>query len=460
MIKLKYRSEIVTKELDFSVTDDAQDSEVIMMGNEVGKSPIIWINGVLIESENIKKLKLINSNIFPEIEIEFSDPTATLMSDKYPLDNTIVSLFKKATSDGLMDIKMDFKIIDFNTNNGVSSGQLTYNLKGKLNINDMFLFKFEIFNGTSFDVLSKLTKSMDLGLATNITNTDDNMKWINDGNQKQEFFRNVLEYSYIDDSTFLMGYIDFFYNFNFIDINKQISSDISTQVNVNDSTQLGVGVENEPEPLPLILTNDDNKKTTNLFINKYTIINETTKINLNGQRKAIRYYDVKTDIFHSNKIDSLKSDTGNEIILCGNDEDEDGNYLWENSISGGDYSKQSENVHPNYVYAKEQNLFNMDYLQKLKIAIKMEKINYSLYRFQKVILELFNFAKLDDDEKDGKKSGQVGEHDSKLIQRLSGEWIIIGINFSFSTADGNTQEVTLVKRDLTKEYNFPYRKKK
>ena len=67
------------------------------------------------------------------------------------------------------------------------------------------------------------------------------------------------------------------------------------------------------------------------------------------------------------------------------------------------------------------------------------------------------------DSKDADKSKEkmegVGQHDDKIIHKLSGEWLITSINMVFSKDDGVIQELTLVKRELTKEYTFPRRPK-
>ena len=89
----------------------------------------------------------------------------------------------------------------------------------------------------------------------------------------------------------------------------------------------------------------------------------------------------------------------------------------------------------------------------------MGKPNYALYRFQKILIELYNFGKIEDEEEMDSQQDGTGQnqYDSKIIHRLSGEWLITAINLTFSRESGNIQEITLVKRELTEEYNFPRR---
>lgn len=46
------------------------------------------------------------------------------------------------------------------------------------------------------------------------------------------------------------------------------------------------------------------------------------------------------------------------------------------------------------------------------------------------------------------------QFENKIIHKLSGEWLITGINFIFDRNSGNYQEVTLIKRELTDKIYF------
>ena len=47
---------------------------------------------------------------------------------------------------------------------------------------------------------------------------------------------------------------------------------------------------------------------------------------------------------------------------------------------------------------------------------------------------------------------KAGERNWKINNRLSGEWLITGINYTFDNGKGNVQEITLVKRELGTQY--------
>ena len=112
-----------------------------------------------------------------------------------------------------------------------------------------------------------------------------------------------------------------------------------------------------------------------------------------------------------------------------------------------------DNVHKNYLYAEYSNIQNLVFLQKLKMTIQLNKPNFNLYRFQKVNVELFNLGKPDTTETKPDDPSK-DNYENKIINKLSGEWLITSINYTFSNKEGNTQEVTLIKRELTKKYEF------
>lgn len=462
MIEIKYRATIETIPLEYDYDENVSDTDADYQKDEIGKYPLIYIDGVQVENQNIKELIISNNLMFPTLEMTFSDPTSKLIMDKYPVDDTILSVYKRSTSDGLMDIKMDFKITNYTMINGVSGDKITLKLKAILNIDPLYLYNSESYKDTSYNVLDKLSKEMKLGFASNIDGTNDEMVWINPGELRQSFINDIIKNSYIDDTTFLYGYVDFYYNFNYVDINKQLNSDISTQMTINDTERIGDEFENEP--LPLILTNNKDSIETTMYIDKYTINQDSTEINIDsGYRYEYNGYNKSDDHFKTYFIDSITDSGSNGLILKGNPFTTNG-ILYEQSISSEWMGKfDTTNVHENYLHTELQNNNNLKFLQKLKMTIRMGKPNYSLYRFQKVLVELYNFGKMENEEESNSKPiepGEQGEYDSKIIHYLSGEWLITAINFIFTSKNSNVQEITLVKRELTEVYDFPRRIKK
>jgi len=459
MINIKYRATIETKEITYDYSKDIANNAEEVKADNIGKFPMMYINGIQIDSKHIQKMIISNNKFLPNIYIEFVDTSQQLIMDKFPVDESIVSIFKKSTSSGVMDLKMDFKILNFKIINGVSGTSVTFKLYGILNADPLYLFHFEAYKDTTYNVLDKLSNDMKFGFVSNISNTNDEQSWINPGDFRLNFLKDIVSHSYIDDTTFLFGYIDFYYNFNYVDINKQLKSDISEQMNVG--TQKELNKDCDDNVTPLILTNIDDANSTNMFIDKYTVFQDSTEINIeNGYRYRYSGYDKTEDHFKRYFLDSITdSDTG--IVLKGNPYTTDG-ILYEESISEKWMGKfDTYNVHTNFLQSELYNENNLNFLQKLKIVIKLKKPNFTLYRFQKLLLELYNLKKFDTLEESNKQKDDISSidyYDSKIIHALSGEWLITAINYKFENG-ANEQEITLVKRELTETYNFPRRKK-
>ena len=50
----------------------------------------------------------------------------------------------------------------------------------------------------------------------------------------------------------------------------------------------------------------------------------------------------------------------------------------------------TDNVHKNYSLAKYTNKFNLDTLEKMKMVITLNKLNFSIKRFQNIKIEIYN----------------------------------------------------------------------
>ena len=55
------------------------------------------------------------------------------------------------------------------------------------------------------------------------------MTWINPKYKPYDFMGDVIDYSYISDESFIVGYIDHYYNFCFIDVQKELLRNIENE---------------------------------------------------------------------------------------------------------------------------------------------------------------------------------------------------------------------------------------
>ena len=450
MINVIQRPKIKVKPIEIVYNEKATDEALDFNVENLGRLPLLYFNNLPMDINDIDYFKLSNDEFFPHFEMVFKDSSNKLKEDIYPLDNSILSIFIKANSEYLMPVRMDFKITEFRTikySRG-ETNKIRLKASGSLDVNSLYKMEFKAYKGSSYDVLKTVATDNNLGFATNINKTNDEMSWINPAQYTFSFIKELTKKSYKDDSSFMWSYIDFYYNLCFIDIEGQLAEDISNQ---QQALNYGDYVKGKEEITPLKLTNHPDFNTTNMYIDKYNIINETTKINLKlGYKHYVRWYDKTDTTFNTIILDTISTEgaEGNQIIMKGQPNKD---YELINTIANGEYMGKldEDNVHKNFIYSQKQNSNNLDFLQKIRMNITLSNPNFNLVRFQKVKVELYEMS---DIFKESKSTGNIYDKD-KINQRLSGEWLVTAINYRFSIKEGNVQEVTLVKRELTAIYN-------
>jgi hypothetical protein len=288
MIKVLERPSIILKEISVDYQDTVQNNLADEYAGDMGRYPYLQIGSLVIQTTDTSKIILYNDQFLPKIEVYFKDPTFKLIDPLFPIDDEIISLFIQSTSELLMPVRMDFKITEFNVSK--TDNDINYILTGLLNVDYLYFQNFYTNPNNSFNVLRDIAKKAKLGFATNIDNTNDFMVWINVADTNLEFIQKVVNYSYRSDESFMLAYIDFYYNLNYVDIETSLNEDISGMSGVFTSV---LSKDQNDEPITgLFLTDHPDKSSTNQFIQKYSVINESTKINLDiGYKKYVTYYD-------------------------------------------------------------------------------------------------------------------------------------------------------------------------
>lgn len=401
------------------------------VASNLGNFPFVYYGSYQIEVQNILSFSIYYINSFPHLSMTFYD-TLNLMKDKgMPLDDTKIKVFINPRSSQLKEILLQFKITSFS----VSGAK--YEIEGVLDANLLHVVQYKSYSqSTSHKVLQQVAKDVGLGFNTNIDDTNDKMTWINPGYHVADFIEEVVSSSYKDDNSFLSSFVDFYYNLNFVDINKELVRDISNDLTVtdvslfkaadNDSTEQGSVVR-------LILTNDEAYRESNLYFSSYEIMNNSTGLSLkSGYKNIMKYYDVDNKDFLVFDIQSITSQNNDSIILKGAPQDEEFYNLNTNVYYLG--KLDPDNAFVNYNFTKIQNEKNLFELQKISMEIIMGNPNLSLYKYQKVSVFVSN------------QSNMVTA--DLQNQRLSGEWLIMDIRYNLFKGKFN-QIITLVKRELS-----------
>ena len=398
------------------------------VASTLGNFPFVFYGSYQIEVSDMSYFCLYYQGSLPCLKMSFYD-TLNLMKDKaMPLDDSKIKVFLNPRSEQLKEILIQFKITSFHVS------ERKYTLEGVLDVNLLHVIKYKSYsNMTSSKVLQDIAKQCGLGFNTNIDDTNDSMTWIQSGDSTLDFMEEVVESSYKSDNSFMSCFIDYYYNFNFVDLAKELDRNIDNDLSVTDRSLSEVSnTENKESLTNLILTNDESFRETNLFFDGYKIINNSTGVSIeSGYTNIINYYDTENKELLVFNIDSITSKGTKTIILKGSPQDEEFFKLNKNVHYLGTFDM--DNNHKNYQYSLVQNEKNIFDLEKMGLEINMRTPNYSIYKYQKIKVFLSN-------QTSTPATGIKNE-------RLSGDWLIIDIKYTLSQ-NAFSQTVRLIKREL------------
>lgn len=445
--KIFFRSDIELKKISIEYNKEQKDVKVENFASDIGSNVFLYMHnkntdkgGLIIENSYIIKMKLHNNSFLPVLELTFKDPLGVVGNKLHPDDDSIISFYKKPNTDVLMPVRLDFIISNFRIiNERKDKNDKIYSLIGHLSFNN--LTENIAYKGTSFSVLQKISKKGLLGFASNINNTNDEMVWINPGDYISEFIPDIVKYSYLNDSSFLISFVDLYYNLNFIDVEKQLKEDTLDQRNIFSMKEL-LKDNLKEKATRLLLTNHPNMRGSNLFIQSYIIDNNAREVNRNiGYESKVYFYDKTTNSTEIKTIDTIIEQKQNKINLRSLDPEE-------NSRKYNMGKQDQDNVHDNFLLSKKQNYNNIEFLQVIKMNIILQSFNMNLYRMQHVEVIIYELETLINSMKtDTNKTDSY-----RINDKLTGSWLITGISYIY---DGNnmSQEITLVKKNINVEYD-------
>jgi hypothetical protein len=409
------------------------------------------IKGTNIDVREIVYVKLHNSKFLPEIELLCDDSKGILFNDIYPFDhNTDLSIFVKSDTEPTKDqsvfpIRMDFRVTEYET---MTVGDtLRYLIKGILDVDDLHFTRWlSIKNKTSYNALKDMSLELKLGFASNVRASNDKMTWLSAGDSYLNFIKEITTQAFISEESFIWTFIDFQYNLNYIDLQSELNDIVKRKVPVRNRL-----LKDEEEKLTnLYLTNNKALSGTNRYISRFNIINQSFKVNLeNFYRVKVTWYDKDINTIFKPCLKTLENDGGklekNEGSLQQLIDKKTAVYL----ENGNDYFMGKidiDNVHKNFALAKELNKFNLYNLEKMKLIVTLNVVNFTIKRFQNIKIEIYN--RNDMFSKDANEKSPP----ENINTVLSGYWCVTGINYLYRKVGGVEQEITLMRRDLSIDY--------
>ena len=421
-------------ELDMQA-ESLQNKKII--ASTLGYTPLIFYNGADIKATDVSSFRLYHEGMLPKIDCVISDTYGIFKKTGIPGDDTKISIFINSKSRILASIRMDFKVLEFAE---ISPGK--YRVSAIVDIPKMYVRKYINFAGkTSLEALQDLARYLGLGFCTNITNTNDKQNWINIGTNQREFINNITQYSYISDTSFQVCYVDYYYNLCFVDISREFERDVNEDVGVScvgfDSVTGGDKSDDKIESL--VLTNERNLSLSSGFIDKYKVTNNSTTVSLKkAYRNDVKYLDIQKKEILYFTVDSQTGDPSKSLVLKASSGDDE--FFKENikSTYGGKLDTNTDgsgNAHANSSYTVVNNMRNLTDFAKINALMYLPNCNLNLYPYRKVKVHIMNPKQTPDD-------------DSLISARLTGDWLISGIEFSLSQGKFR-QVLTCLKRELS-----------
>lgn len=408
-------------------------------------TPLVYINDFLIPQTNITNFCLDYSSFLPQVMVEFVDMTNELLSTNIPKPGSYIKVYIGAYDDiHYRPIRQDFIITNISKTNKTGGdyqnlrNPLKYKITGTLNVPLGFKRgSWSSGNQTACKVISHISQMMGLGFATNFEKDDDKdykneinmMKWQNDQNKSYfDFIKHVTKHACHSPYTFFTSFIDQYYYLNFVECRRLLSHGgklentkqiIYSSIKSNMREKNKSVDENEKKEDFYFISNSEEYKGWTNYIEEYYELNDGYSVMSDGYSKYVgcssnwwkELWNKNNIKIHIRPIDNLYRDR-NGIIKPLPYKIKKDTYIPLNLIetTNNDYRQQLnsytnptsanslvdfdgekiDNVHKLYYYAQVQNDFQMKFLKKCGISVRLQNYNPSITKYSRIWVEIYD----------------------------------------------------------------------
>ena len=385
-------------ELSFNDTDEGTNQKYkergIKLQKRVGNQfPLVRINDYIISEDELLKLVIDTTKFLPTIFLIIEiGKVSTFLSRAFPKDGDRINVFIRSRDDIFKPIRNDYLITSVSTTKSLNEqGEgMRITIQGELFIPKIMDEIIISKTGTSLEVLQELASDLQLGFATNETQTNDKQTWICANDNYINFIKHIADSSWKDENSFFQVFIDIYYNLNFINVNNQFSNSteidealidllISDDSIVDNEIKMSIGKK--------VFTNINDRRGTNMFIKRYKIVNNSSRIAKKfGYKMHCEFFEhnslKKWDIYSEPLI--VEGAEKDNILLKG----KPGENYYKTQIKkrwmGIQYSLPEHNVHEKYLYSRIHNLMNLKELEKMQVHIEVPRANFNVYRGERI----------------------------------------------------------------------------
>jgi len=390
--------------------------------------PLVRINDYVLNENEIEYLNIDCGGFLPKLNLVCTFSNQEFIATNMPKDGDIISVSIRNKSDLLKEIRNDYVITSASSHDNIDTkgpNRITFN--GELFVPGLKSKKYNYsFVGTTMEVIQETANILGLGFCTNEDNTIDKQIWMCANDMLYNFIQDITDRSWSNEESFYESWIDIYYCLNFINLNKQL-------ISAEDSIDMGVVLNNlnmeqtwgdeavkqsNVNPLPKMLSNIENIKTSSAYISKWAPINKSTAITFEYGTKFVcqffehnqkiynnpdlqNYWEIDIDpIYDKEKVNShilLRGRPVQDVSTSGDDPKRahyDFTDIYQSSSWLGvqytlsnpddDLHNWDGNQHPNFIRAKVHNLMNLKELDKLNLEVTVIGTNTNFIRGDKV----------------------------------------------------------------------------
>jgi len=448
-------------------SDDSENKTTFKPSKFLGRIiPYCKINNMEFSISEIMYFDLDVNGFLPTLRIRIKDRSTQFISNHFPKDGDVIQFIIRSGSDkSYKDIRIDFDILSCEPGLTKSATASTFFITGQMKIPDLLTEFCETFGEkSSFDTLLDISQKLELGFASNETDTDDIMKWINPFDTRLKWIKDITANSYKDDDSFFYSYIDPFYYLTFININKIFSteedSDDAESFTINPVD--GIEEDREAELTKQFFTNHHQFGGSSKFVSGLRPFNNSGKIFLsNGYKRFAQWVDLEDSSFNSEFVDPLVTKgTENDIHLkgrlIGEEKKSEGfnDRFYKYKYLGKQVNVDNQ-MHDNYHYSNVLNYQNNDEIFKMGLIFDIDIPDLSIYKYQRIPIFIYNYdttgktvtENREDDKSDDKSKVEGGTGAPTLDKFLSGFYVVYGINYIYENGKMK-QRINTIRREF------------
>lgn len=471
VIRSYFRPTIELEELsepDGTHGTDGDEPAGKMVQDDVGKTyPLLKANGTYFQPSDILSFELDTTGFIPTFSAKVQAGTQTFASLDAPVDGDIAQVFLKASSEVIKPIRIDFLITNIRTTKTSQEDMTgaTMVIEGKMNIPHIYDEVSQAYDGTSFEVLQKIAKELGLGFSSNVSTTDDKMRWVCPFKSKDKFIQEITDAAWTSPREFYTSFIDVYYNLNFVEVNAQMQESEPFKGEVDDlftKQYSDVKVE-EKMALEKRLSNHSQYKTTQYGIETYKPLNNASDLSRKyGYVYKLKFFDYSSMKPYEFAIEPLASDGAASEKMLMKGKPHDNSYLDQSKTNylGVQYP---DNMHEMYYYAKAHNMMNMVEIDKMNISVTLTMFNLNFIRYDSVPVSIFiGGGNQQDAERamqlEDEKVLSVDGSDDPVVMKpvldkfYSGTYVLKGYKIMFKQHERVKEEMILAKREWAKQY--------